>query len=702
MKKLILIVNIFALISNLLSANGVVFNTAKSGSYLTLTESSVNVTIENQVANTTTTQIFKNNISDNLSIKYAFPLPEGASATALRYKINGKWYEAIFAPVPQDTTTGGGPGVTDYKLKLYLGNNPLYFEIDQKIAFDSTIIVELTYVELLKYKFGKVKYIYPNNYQDIQSGYLIKQEINVFLNSERTIDNIELLSHNATNIENNGNSATLKYTGYELPANSDYIIQYSLSLNELGLFSLSTYIPDSLQKDAYGRGFFSFIVEPDPSENTAVIDKVFTLIIDNSGSMSGDKIVQARDAAKFIVDNLNPGDKFNIISFSTYVKSFRPTHVDFNIENQEAAISFINALQATNSTNISGAFNVAIPQFSVANSSTANIIIFFTDGEQTAGITDTDELIAHINNLITQSETQISLFTFGIGSYTNERLLTSIATSNNGTAEFLKNNELEEVITDFYLMIRNPVLLNTKIAFSPQIIRELYPVRLPNLYKGQQMVLVGRYIKPEILTTLLTGNAYSSDVGYTYTTNLSDSNDIKMQFLTKIWAKSKIDYLMDQYYLNNNDQNVSDSIKKVIIDLSLNYGVFSPFTSFQGSEGDGGGWGPTGFEGELFGDETNKVIKISNQYIQIESIYPNPCEYFTNLKIKTKNNTKGDINIELVNSKGQLLYSQDKYVYSNSKYEFKLDFKNLNLEKGVYYIVIKYKTDIISSKIVVK
>jgi Ca-activated chloride channel family protein len=697
-KRSLLIAFFFTLTNTFISANGVVFNTAKSGSYLSLTESNVYVTIENQVANTITTQIFKNTISDSLSIKYAFPLPEGASATALRYKINGIWHTAIFSPVPQDTTTGGDPDNTDIKLKFYLGNNPLYFEIDQKIAMDSTIIIELTYVELLKYKFGKVKYIYPNNYKEIQSQALIKQNFNLTLNSERTIEDVELLSHNANEITNDGNTAIINYTVYESPANADYYIQYNLSLNELGLFSLSTYIPDSLQKDSYGRGFFSFIVEPDPSENTEVIDKVFTLIIDNSGSMSGEKIIQARDAATFIVENLNPGDKFNIISFSTFVRSFRPEHVDYNVQNQEAALVFINSLSATNSTNISGAFDVAIPQFSIADPGTANIIIFFTDGEQTAGIKNTDELIKHIDNLIIQSEKQISLFTFGIGSFTNERLLTTIATHNNGASEFLKNNELEEVITDFYLMIKNPVLLNTNIAFSPSIIRELYPVRLPNLYKGQQMVLVGRYIEPDTLKTKLTGNAYANDVEYTYTTNLSDSNDIKMQFLTKIWAKSKIDYLMDLYYVNSNYSHIADSIKSEVIKLSIDYGVFSPFTSFQGGNGGDGG-GSTGFATEYLTRNNNKT---PSEHIEIKSLFPNPCKYFTNLKFITKNDTEGKLTIDLVNAKGQLIFTRNDYVHSNSNYNLNLDFVNFNLKKGVYYIVIKYKTETISSKIVIE
>lgn len=697
MKRLILLV-LYSFISHALLANGVVFNKAEIKSYLTLEESSIYTVIENQVSNTVTTQIFKNEIEDSLEIKYAFPIPENASATKLRYKLYGKWYTANFAPVPQDTTTGGSPGEEDLNLKQYLGSNPLYFDINQKINKDSTILIELTYVELLTYKFGKVKYLYPNNYQLIQTDILSKQEINITLKSARTINNIELLSHSAITISNNGNQAIVNYIEHESVANADYLIQYSLSLDELGLFSLSTYLPDSLQKDPYGRGFFSFIVEPDPSENSEVIDKVFTLIIDRSGSMSGNKIVQARDAAKFIIENLNEGDRFNIISFATEITSFRSGHIEFNTSNKDLALNYINSLEADGATNISGAFDKCVPQFEFADPNTANIIIFLTDGEQTAGIENTDDLISHIDNLFKMSEKQITLFTFGIGDYTNERLLTTIANNNNGISEYLKNDELEEVITDFYLLIRNPVLLNTEIDFSPSIIDEIYPVILPNLYKGQQMILVGRYNESANVTTTLTGNAYNDEVEYQYLINLSDSFNVELQFLSKLWAQGKINHLMDQYYLNLDDSNISESIKNEIISLSLDYGVISPFTSFQGNDFDNN---PTNLEWEVTHDDEARSEDLSNEYLQIESIYPNPCHSYLNIKINSKLNVNGLLTLKVVNTQGQEVYSVNEFINSLSNYQFEIDIEELQVNDGLYLLLVQYNNKTIAFKFII-
>ncbi|MFC2087979.1 VWA domain-containing protein [Calditrichota bacterium] len=469
MKQYVFFIAMIMLSSIKIFANGVGIVDAHNGIYLKLVESQVQVSVENQVAIIKTTQEFRNELSSDTTFKYAFPLSEDASAIGMRWHINGQWHQAIISPTPPDTTLPGPGGDPHPNLVQYLGKTPLYFNIEESVKQDSLVIVELTYVQLLHYDLGDVQFIYPNNYQRIQSTQIEFQKLDFILTSARTIEDLQLLSsHPTTVLSNTGNIAQIQIELYEQPANEDYEIQYKLDLNQLGLFGFSTLIPDSLVPDTLG-GFLLFIAEPDPSNTTDTIDKVFTLIIDRSGSMSGNKIIQARDAASFIVDSLNIGDRFNIVDFASSVSAFRNTHVPYTIQTRDSALAYISTLLASGLTNISGAFDLAVPQFSVANDSTANIIIFFTDGEATTGITNTQLLVDHINQLIISAETNIIVFCFGIGSYVNEQLLTLISSSNNGIAEFLKDDELYSRITKFYLKIRNPVLLDTDISFSPRL-----------------------------------------------------------------------------------------------------------------------------------------------------------------------------------------------------------------------------------------
>jgi Ca-activated chloride channel homolog len=689
MKLLKRIIPFFILLSISVLGNGIGIVDAHNGVYLKLVSSEVEVYVENQVAIIKTIQEFRNELSSDTTFKYAFPLANDASATDLKWKINGQWFQAAISPTPGDTSLPGPGGDPHPDLLSYLGDTPLYFNIDDTLAQDSIMIVELTYVQLLTYEFGDVQFTYPNDYQLIQSTQVELQKLDFTLVSTRTIDDIQMLSsHPTTQLNNTGNLAEIQIELFEEIADEDYEIQYTLDLSQLGLFGFSTLIPDSLVPDTLG-GFLLFVAEPDPTQTTGTIDKVFTLIIDRSGSMGGNKIVQARDAASFIVDSLNIGDKFNIVDFATYISSFRNGHVPYTIQSRDSALTYIASLNATGSTNISGAFDVAVPQFSAANDSTANIIIFFTDGQANGGITNTQLLVDHINQLITNAENNIMVFCFGIGSSVNEQLLTLIASNNNGLSEFLKDDELYSRITKFYLKIRNPVLLNTSISFTPPIVHEIYPSPLPNLYKGQQMLVTGRYQQAQSVTIDLNGTAFAQPVNYQFNLSLSDSNAGQYQFLTKVWAKQKIENLLIQYYAFDPNSSQALALKQQIIDLSLAFGVITPFTSFSN---------PTDIEI----DEDGKRSQILNTFELIGN-YPNPFNSSTNIRFQINHDFSGIVIVKIYNTLGRVVKLLSIHVNGAGVYKvfWKGDLNNNQLApSGTYFYTLDFGDALLVGKMI--
>ena len=80
-------------------------------------------------------------------------MSETASALSLSWFNHNAWFDADFAAEPQDTTLptgGGGSGQSmEINLKNYLGENPLYFDLEQEVPADSTIIFKLVYVDQL-------------------------------------------------------------------------------------------------------------------------------------------------------------------------------------------------------------------------------------------------------------------------------------------------------------------------------------------------------------------------------------------------------------------------------------------------------------------------------------------------------------------------------------------------------------------------
>ena len=494
-------------------ANGVVITDRASGTHLKMINSEINVSVQNQISTVKTGQTFFNDSGISQEIEYGFPLPSDASVTQLKWRVdNGVWQFAVF--INGGSSGGSGTGTLNTTLSAYLGATPLLFLFSNQIASNSQIEIELTYVQLLVYSFGEVTFKYPSNYSSIQSGIITNAQIfNFELTSGRTIDTIESIG-NVSTIANDGHLATVNITQFESTSINNAVIKYQLASDELGVIPFSTLLPEGENTcDDFGNGFFGLVVEPESNPNTAIIQKNFVLIIDSSGSMSGNKMTQAKEAATFIVNNLNVGDKFNIIDFDDNIVSFSPTLVDYSASNATAALTFISNILADGSTNISGAVNTAVNQFGSASQDEANIIVFFTDGEATAGITTTQGILSSVENSVNQIETNIFLFTFGIGESVTTDLLTLLAVDNNGFATFLGNDEIVDVISNFYLTIRNPVLLNPVISVVPaDAISNVFPNPLPNLYKGQQLIFTGRYQVPQDIQLTLSGTAFNQPV----------------------------------------------------------------------------------------------------------------------------------------------------------------------------------------------
>jgi len=574
------------LISLNLSGHGIVIVDANSEQYLDLEKSYVDVSVNNQVAVVTTIQTFKNNTADSISGKFAFPLPLNSNATKLRWRIGRRWSEASISGNNQDTSVpGGGSGsnqsgtLSDNVLE-YLGESPLFFATNDKIGPGRTVSYELTYVQLLPYSFGEVKFEYPNDYRLVSENVIQDFKLSFNLQSSRSITSINIEDYNAEVIMFD-KSATIEYTGIEEAPESDYKISYSLNSDQLGTYTMSTFLDSVPDCDVNLRGFTSMIIEPESNVDTEVIEKNFTLIIDRSGSMKGSKFEQAQQAASFIVNNLNEGDNFNIISFNDRVTSFRSTHVPLNADNQLAALEFINNMTALNATNIGDAIGDAIDQFEGTQEDKANIIVFFTDGVATAGLVQRSQILESIRNKVESKETNIFLFTLGVGTDVDKGLLTLLAREHNGLVEFVDNEDILEDVTNLFLRINNPVMINTQVTFEPQnIIQEIFPRPLPNLYKGEQLILSGRYGESNPVTMTLTGNAFNLPVSYSVNLALTDEERTNQSFLPKVWAKQKIDNLSEEYDIAE-IQETKNSIQKDIDELSICYGVISvDFNSF--------------------------------------------------------------------------------------------------------------------------
>lgn len=684
------------LFSNSLLANGIIIVDGAQGVYLRLLESDVKVEVNNQIAVTTARHTFINFGSTLTEFKYAFPLNETSNPVKLRWLIDGVWKEADVSANTQDTDIPGTSDETDgirADLADYLGEFPLFFSPQDTLQNGTLISVELTYVELLPYYSGRVNFFHKNDLSRLQNEPIRNQKFEFILESEREITAINLfgLEHEALLTDNR---TILRYEVKESIADTDYVLEYELSSEGLGVVDLSTYIPDSLLNcDNNGGGYLSLIIEPESNVDSEVIKKNFTLIIDRSGSMSGNKIEQARDAASFIVNNLNFGDFFNIIDFSTNIKSLFEEPQPYTLDNERLALDYIDEIRASGSTNISGALTRAISDFEVVDVDKANIIIFFTDGMATTGITSSQGIRDAVQDQVTSSETSIFLFTFGIGENVDRSLLTLLAQENDGLVNFVEDNDLEEDVTEFFLSVNNPVLINTAISFQPDIIKEVYPYPYPNLYKGEQLILSGRYDNAQVVNVHLEGNAFNLPVTYDFEINLADTNDVKRSILPKIWAKQKIDNLTLDFYAATTLIE-AETIQTEIDEVSICYGVISvEFTSFEddSDDDDGGGGDDDDDDGDYAAVEDEGIASL----IQVS---PTVFQDFFEIQFELLTIDAQEVSIELFDTKGSLVFQKSEQL-TGGKFVGTINGLG-NLPAGIYICKIRIGDKIHSVKLI--
>jgi Ca-activated chloride channel family protein len=344
--------------------------------------------------------------------------------------------------------------------------------------------------------------------------------------------------------------------------------------------------------------------------------------------------------------------------------------VPYNNITSNYALNEISQLDAGGGTNISDALITAIGQFTATDPGAANIIIFFTDGEASAGITNTPGILQAVQDAVNFAETEIFLYTFGIGDYVNEQLLTLLAQQNSGASVFLGSDEVESVITDYFLQVNNPVLLNTEISFDPPIITDIYPNPLPNLYKGQQLILSGRYIEPVPVTVTLSGTAYNEPVMYQYSFTPVDTPVFEHQFLPKIWAKALIDQLTISFY-STIDVNMQEQLQNQIDSASICYGVVSNFTSFE----DNGGGGST----------ANEQPEVAATSI---SAFPNPFWHITTVILQT-DIPFGEVDLFMTDANGLIIRKIHETTDSYGLVRLTWDGKNDSgaiVPDGMYYV----------------
>ena len=538
----------------------------------------VTVTIENQIATTHVDQLFRNDNSFTVEGTYIFPLPTDAAVSEFAMWVDGQKVEGkvLSADEARQIYNDIVQKSRDPALLEYVGRGAVQASIFP-IPPGETRRIELEYSQVLAADNGLIHYRYPLNTEKFSARPLEQVSLSVKVASPDPVRAIYSPTHDIAIARDGDHRFSAGYEANNVTPDTDFDLYYSVSTDNIGL-NLLTY------RDAdTGEGFFLLLAAPSLNVDAArVVAKDVIVVLDQSGSMDGEKFRQAQDALKYVLSHLNSEDRFDIVAFSTgterYASGLRPA------SDAPEAARWVDALFAAGGTNINLALLEALD---MADAERPTILIFLTDGLATEGVTDTDRILADVQQAASASRKNVRLFAFGVGNDVDTILLDTLVEQNHGASSYVRPGErIDEAVSGFYAKVSMPVLSSIELDFGNVIVSDTYPNPLPDLFAGGQLVVAGRYRDPGPATITLKGTVNGQRQSFTYDDQLfreSGGNDSAAGgFVPRLWATRKIGYLLNQIRLHGENKELIDSVVK----LSVRYGIVTPYTSYLVTEGD--------------------------------------------------------------------------------------------------------------------
>ncbi len=530
----------------------------------------VQVDIDDQTAHTDIDQVFLNPQPWDVEGTYIFPLPRDASFSAFSMHVDGEELAAEILPADEARQIYENivRQLIDPALLEYVGQGAYRARIFP-IPAEGEKRIELSYDEILMRDSGIIRYVYPLNTEKFSAEPLEDVSVQVRIRSSTPIKAIYSPSHDiiVARAEDDELEATVIYADEGVTPTQDFVLYYTVSEEPVGIEML-THFPQL--SDEEGGGYYMLLAAPQVEAVVdVVIPKRMVFVFDRSGSMAGEKMEQAREALRFAIVSMDEGDEFNIVDYGTTVESFAEGAVPIAEISRAAALSYIDDIDATGGTNIHGALLEAAQM--LRGDEFAEMIVFLTDGKPTIGEANLETILADVSMA---NAARARLFVFGVGEEVNTHLLDRLAGDNGGGSTYVKPNEnIEVAVSSFYTKVSSPVLTDLELEIRGGRARDYYPQQLPDLFRGSQIVQLGRLQADGSVSVLLSGNILGERRVFEQDVNLSRRGP---EFLPRLWATRKVGFLLDQIRLHGEDDELVDEI----VSLSKRHGIITPYTSF--------------------------------------------------------------------------------------------------------------------------
>jgi Ca-activated chloride channel family protein len=531
----------------------------------------VHADVQDQAARVRVSQVFQNPSPAPMEAQVLFPLPPGAAVSGLTLMAGGKEMAGKLLSKEEARRI--------YEDIVRRRRDPALLEYMGRDLFQTSVFpvppngessVQIRYSQLLKKDSGLIDFLLPLGTAKHSAHPVESFNVTVNIAAAAPIRNVYSPTHQIEIDRTDKTHAVARLALHNVTNPDDLRVLYSTDAGPVGL-NVVSYKPDDKED-----GYFALLATPEArAEQSAKFAKTMLFVIDRSGSMSGPKIQQVKTALQFMLRQLDPADTFNIVAYDTEVETFRPELQRANQEAVQAALSWIGGIAAGGGTNIDGALRTGLRM--LTDSSRPNYVVFLTDGEPTVGERSEPKIIS---NAAQENHVHARLFAFGVGFDVNGRLLDGLAREMRGTTAYVRPNEnIEAPVSALFGKIGSPMMTEVavKIDLDGGVTSRIYPRQMPDLFRGDQLVLVGRYRQGGAARITLTGSAAGTKQMLRYqatfdTASAGDNN----AFVARLWAIRRIGEIIDEMDLHGRNQELVDEL----VALSQRHGILTPYTSF--------------------------------------------------------------------------------------------------------------------------
>lgn len=568
-----------------------------------LKHTDVKADISGYLASTRVEQTYTNPYREAIEAVYVFPLPSMGAVNDFVMEIGDRKIIGIVRPREEAERIYREARERGQTASLLTQERPNIFTQNvANIEPGGKVVIRITYFEKLVYEKGHYEYVFPmvvgpryipgsaqpvpqgkesgggwsaptNQVPDAdkitppvlapgqRSGHDISLRVN--LKAGLPVSDASCPTHKVEIREDGASGRKIQLIEANAIPNRDFVLRWSVAGDETQFGVLS-------HRDKNG-GFFTLMAQPplNPSDEQ-VMPREITFILDVSGSMNGIPVQISKDIVRRSLDRMRPDDIFNIFYFASGNGQLWQSPQPNTPANVTSAKQFLETFQGSGGTEMLAGVHRALS--AIHDSRYLQMYCFLTDGY----VGNEPEIL----NLIQTERGDARFFAFGIGSSVNRYLIDGIGKLGGGVSRVViprDPNQAQKAADDFFENIDSPVLVDIDIDWNGLPVREIYPKKLPDLFAGQTINVIGRYARAAKGTAYVNARLGNRKLRIPIAVNFPDEEQNNAA-LAPVWARNKIEELSN--LMLSADSNQQQDLVAQITDLAVKFRLVSQYTAF--------------------------------------------------------------------------------------------------------------------------